>query len=121
MASTILVTRSSRITALATAAFAAAASADVWESAVEVSAVKIEIKHVTSEDLSRLQRQYAGDRGSVRYIDTSHRHAFAVLFTNKADGSRRCEIYVVSDGMSASKLADTLGHESAHCFGFVHD
>jgi len=99
---------------------ATAAYADVWERAVEVSAVKVEIKHVTSEELSRLQRQYAGDRGSVRNIDSGHRHGFAVLFTNRETGERRCQVYVASDGMSATKVAETLAHEAAHCFGFTH-
>lgn len=92
-----------------------------WEAAVDVSAVRIEIKHVSPLELATLQHRYvARDTDPHAALDNDHREGLAILFTNKETGERRCEIYVAS-GMRASKLADVLAHEAAHCFGFTHE
>jgi len=36
-----------------------------------------------------------------------------------ADGSRRCDVWLLEGMPMAVKLA-TLGHEAAHCAGYTH-
>jgi hypothetical protein len=91
-----------------------------WERVAEVTAVKINVTHVSTEELARLQREYDGQRAPHRDLRTDNRRGLAVLFTNKQTGERRCEVYVASEGMNTKKLAETLGHELTHCVGFIH-
>ena len=92
-----------------------------WEQVVEVPTVSITVHRVSPEELTVLQRKYAGDRGSLRELDNGHREGLAVLFTNRTTGARRCEIYVSNEIALTKKLADTLAHEAAHCLGFTHE
>jgi hypothetical protein len=90
-----------------------------WWRAADVSAVRIEIKHVTAAELREVAARYERPSAPGGNRAQANRHAFSVLFTNRETGERRCEIFVSTE--IKFDLATTLTHEAAHCFGFTHD
>ena len=85
-----------------------------WRQAAEVTAVFIVFHEVTDDGLRAAAAEH--EPPSARVV--ANRKGFSVLRTF-ADGSRRCDIWLLEGLLTNVKLA-TLGHEAAHCAGYSH-
>ena len=85
-----------------------------WRQAAEVGEFLVVLHEVTDDDLRAVAAEY--EPPSARVV--ANRKGFSVLRTF-ADGSRRCDIWLLEGMITNVKLA-TLGHEAVHCAGYTH-
>jgi hypothetical protein len=84
---------------------------------IDFNDMRVVVTYVSTAELVNLHRQY-GAHIELRDIRQNHRHGFSILKTNRATGSRTCEIYLPNE-KRPREIDDegtlTLGHELLHC------
>ena len=94
---------------------APADASELWTSVEEVSAVTVRIYWVPRVELLAIARDL-GQKPQTTAL------AFSVLRKNVETGAYTCDVYMPSPPVRTwDKPTLSLGHELAHCLGFVHE
>jgi hypothetical protein len=93
----------------------AAHSTELWTVIEDVQAVAVRIHWVSRVELLAVARK-AGQKPQKEAL------AYSELRKNKETGAYTCDIYMPSRPIRTwDKPTISLGHELAHCLGFVHE
>lgn len=93
---------------------AAADAGELWTVSAEVPVVTVRIHWVSRAELLETARNL-GKRPQTTAL------AFSVLRENVATGDYVCDVYMLKQPVRVwDEPTASLGHELAHCLGFVH-
>lgn len=96
------------------AVFAGANASERWTVTAEVETVTVRIHWVSPVELLAAARDL-GQKPQAAAL------AFSVLRKNVETGGYTCDVYMPSRPIRTwDKPTTSLGHELAHCLGFVH-
>jgi len=97
------------------AVLAPADANELWTVTAEVQTVSVRIHWVSSVELLRAAREVGRSPETTAL-------AFSVLRKNVETGAYTCDVYMPKRPTRVwDKPTASLGHELAHCLGFVHD
>ena len=97
------------------ALLASAEASEVWTATAEVETVAVRIHWVSVPELLDAARE-VGQKPQTTAL------AFSVLRKNVETGAYTCDVYLTKRPARVwDKPTTSLGHELAHCLGFVHE